>query len=325
MQRGSSASIKTFYHQIASTNQVFRLKPDQTPTQQRPVSQYGSIKPREFKLNSKFDQSSTSEIKSSSNLRLVNSQLNEHFGKHFGRNYRSLKRIKQHPSVDCHQKIPSTDLVGYSQKKEPKITVTSSKSRLADNLSNEIKSEEESEQVVYMDEEAEPDKAQTLRDELYRDAPACLGRQIESLERCQQIFGVLEEAEEKSKQRLKEERMRELKYKAFTGNYKDFEPAYPWEAVSHYLPEEPEFNSVTSTAVYKREPLLSVSEKDELEIAKLMEDLNDKYEFFLKHTHMEYDSDYAFIKGDPAKMTHIEIDFLKRQYDSKSTGYNVVM
>jgi hypothetical protein len=176
-----------------------------------------------------------------------------------------------------------------------------------------------------MDEEAEPDKAQTLRDELYRDAPACLGRQIESLERCQQIFGVLEEAEEKSKQRLKEERMRELKYKAFTGNYKDFEPAYPWEAVSHYLPEEPEFNSVTSTAVYKREPLLSVSEKDELEIAKLMEDLNDKYEFFLKHTHMEYDSDYAFIKGDPAKMTHIEIDFLKRQYDSKSTGYNVVM
>jgi hypothetical protein len=145
MQRGSSASIKTFYHQIASTNQVFRLKPDQTPTQQRPVSQYGSIKPREFKLNSKFDQSSTSEIKSSSNLRLVNSQLNEHFGKHFGRNYRSLKRIKQHPSVDCHQKIPSTDLVGYSQKKEPKITVTSSKSRLADNLSNEIKSEEESE------------------------------------------------------------------------------------------------------------------------------------------------------------------------------------
>lgn len=141
---------------------------------------------------------------------------------------------------------------------------------------------------------------------------ACLEQTLFELEKCQELLGVAEEAAEKRKEDLKREQMLML-----TGRTNG---AHPWDNISIYFGDEPEFNNPSYLGNYKREALLKVQEKDEKELRMLLDEAEERLDFYKKHAAIGYDEDFTYLKVTQARLTCIEVDRIKQQYKNKAEG-----
>lgn len=94
----------------------------------------------------------------------------------------------------------------------------------------------------------------------------------------------------------------------------------PWEKVSLYMDDEPDFNDTRNPQLVVREPVLKIKEQDEKEIADLLEDVKDRFDFYKKHTDINYDQEFKYLKVDPQRLNQLEIDKVTAQFDSKAAG-----
>jgi CRP-like cAMP-binding protein len=139
------------------------------------------------------------------------------------------------------------------------------------------------------------------------------------LKRIEQDLGELVEQQSHVKKELLKEQREEFT-RNMQGEPAALEPMMPWERVSIYMPDDPEFNSPLFKGEFVRPPILEIKPKDELEVQQLMDEVHERYNYFVKSCEVKHDTEYKFLKTSPDRLTVVELEKIQAQYDAKTAG-----
>jgi hypothetical protein len=338
MERSETQSKHTFYKEVSRKTGAFSSQGNQESGQIRPFSNYMSLRPQtalKFPSDHHEKESMTDHhFDQEDSLKPRNVNIVAHFERNLGGG--QLKRV---PRTQSAFNIRNASAKRLATAKKPE---TSSKFSSHQHLAvrdiqsaaphkhviieeegggqEETKTEQE-EQTIPNDPEEEQsiNSVQKHHKEIEEvnkffssNPKACMEHALFELEKCQEVLGVAKEETEKRQETLKREQLKLLTGKS--------DGSHPWDHVSLYINDEPEFNNPSYQGDYKRQALLKVQEKDERELRLLLDEAEERLEFYKKHAAISYDTDFTYLKVTQARLTGIEVDKIKQEFKSKTEG-----
>jgi hypothetical protein len=338
MERSETLSKQSFYKDISRKTQAFSGIAPQESGSIRPFSNYMSLRPHTALKNApeEHDRASMTEgiHEKEDSLKPRNHNLVAHFQRNFAEG--SLQKNTRTQSAFNIRK-PITNSSTKNQQEENQKNSYSQQNIIPRN----IQSAAAHKQAVIEEEGAGQGESKSRRAEqsdseagsrdwtshdsqaankdmrevkrFFRKNPKnCLEHTLYQLEKCQELLGVADEEAEKRKENLRKEQMMML-----TGRT---DGAHPWDHISLYIGDEPEFNNPSYQGNYKREALLKVQEKDERELRMLLDEAEERLEFYKKHAAISYDNEFSYLKVTQTRLTSIEVEKVKEQFKSKAEG-----
>ena len=173
-------------------------------------------------------------------------------------------------------------------------------------------------------EEEEPllsfESRRSLEGHMERDPLGTTQEILYKLARLEEQLGVVKEKDDNARRELLKEQMQAMGISFDDSPDSIYSPMMPWEKVSIYMPNDPNYNSPLFRGEFKRPPILEIKPQDEKEIRQLMEEVHERYNYFVKHCDIQYDHDFRFLKVSPDKLTTVELSKVQTQYESKASG-----
>lgn len=345
IERSCSNVKMSFYRDLSKKTMAYTDQKSSETRLKRPVSQYLSLRPQTAsrKGYGEPEMISTTEAVADDELSMKtrNPNLAPHFQRtlsgaaagsfsrvHSAFNIRKLESAtsmkRQNMANDnrasSHKQLRARDIQSAMPRKQVIIEEEHIQQQDSSSAQEEkhIKSHNSSESDQKFSEEEnsqDRDKRELLT--YFNSNPTkCMELVMYRLDKCQETLGVADDEIKKRREQLENDQMVMLTGKS--------DGTHPWEHVSIYMENEPEFNNPNYTGDYKRGALLSIEARDEDEIALLMEEAYERFDFCKKHTTMTYDNEFTFLKITQARLTYTEVSKIRQQFTSKKKGYTYV-
>lgn len=338
--RDSSLGKMNFYKDISKKNAAYVIDNQSLKKAVRPFSHYMSIRPQTALRSTLGDHEIVSATEYQSEVEVSLKHGNPNLAGHYERNVkqapmksfnrtqsafniRNMDYQRHSEKQMSHQKLQHPSIISFNNRniqsaapiaeqiieEEHPYQLQSKSGSQIPNKSHSINKTEQS------GDKASSEEIDSVKENFNKNPIGCLEDTLYKLNKCQEMIGEVKDENEKRKEALKRDQMIIL-----TGNA---DGTHPWEHVSLYMEEEPEYNNPNYKGNYKRQPLFKIEATDEDEIRKLMEEAYERYDFYKKYTNIQYDQDFNFLKTTQARLTYTEITKIKEQFQSKNEGYEL--
>lgn len=332
LERIETVSKQSLYKDISKKTEAFSTFALQENGTIRPFSNYMSLRPLTAikQIGNEPDKTSESEhhLEYDESVRARNHNLVAHFERNFGRGMRkqlprtqsafNIKKQSGKSSVAQHNE----DIRGkYNPQKvisARNIQSAAPHKQVVIEEEGTVKSESrlpaEEQSSMLQESQGPVDPLQREIEEINKffesNPKACMAHALYELSKCREMFVDDEEETDRPQKNLTKE---QLMYVNERQGLK--------ERVELCVTDEPDFTNILTEADKKKERLLRINEKDKQELKLLLEEAEERLEYFKKNAAIVYDGDFKHLKVTQNRLTGNEVDKIKQEFEKKALKY----